>query len=277
MRYIAINLESLPSYHMSGKSVNELPLKHHRRILKDYELFFVTDGELWMEQNETICLKKGELLTHVKEELQWGTKATQTTFYWFHFDGEVQIFNSEEEAKACCERGEKWIFFADHFALKNLDRIILMLTELNHYGFEDKDGLVKSYLTGALLAEIASQYRQSFAPYAEDKRFAEILGWLSLHETEEISVTQLAERFAYNPKYLSMLFRKFTGKTAKAYVIEKKIGLAKRLLQSGTDSVKQVARAVGFSDEYYFMRIFKKEVGMTPKNYRKTFCGCQYS
>jgi len=277
MRYIAIHLEKLPQYHMSGKSVNETPLKHHKRILKDYELFFVTDGELWMEQQQTVCVKKGEVLLHVKDELQYGTKATKCDFYWFHFDGEVRIFEKEEDVRAFCGQGEKWIFFAEHFMPKNLDRLILMLTELNHYGFENNDDLVKECLTGALLAELACQYNQTFAPYAEDKRFAEILGWISLHYTEDISLTELAEHFAYNPKYLSALFKKFTGKTPKSYLIEKRIGLAKRLLQSGTDSIKQVARSVGFLDEYYFMRVFKKEVGMTPKNYRKTFCGCKYS
>lgn len=277
MRYFAINLERLPEYHMSGKSINEEPIKHHKRILRDFELFFVTDGELWMEQDENICVKNGEVLMHTKEQLQYGTKAARSVFYWFHFDGEVEIFQTEEAASEFCQKGEKWIFFAEHFAPKNVDRLILMLTELNHYNFEHKDRLVKEYLMGALLAELAAQYRQSFTPYAVDKRFAEILGWLSLHCNENFSLAELAERFSYNPKYLSVLFRKFTGMTAKEYLIQRRVNLAKRLLQSGTDSIKQVAHAVGFSDEYYFMRVFKKEVGMTPKSYRKTFCGCQYT
>ena len=153
---------------------------------------------------------------------------------------------------------------------KNQDRLILMLTELNHYGFENNDDLVKECLTGALLAELACQYRQTFAPYAEDKRFAEILGWMSLHCAESFSLSELAERFSYNPKYLSALFRKFTGKTAKECLMERRIDLAKRLLQSGTDSIKQVAHGVGFSDEYYFMRVFKKQTGMSPKAYRNS-------
>lgn len=277
MRYFAINLEKLPRYHMSGKAINDAPSKHCRRVLPDFELFFVTDGELWIEQRETACVKKGEVLLHVKNELQYGVKATRNVFYWFHFDGEVCVCETEEEARAICERGEKWIFFAERFSPKNEERLIVMLTELNHYGFESRDSLVQECLTGALLAELADQYRQTFAPYAEDKRFAEILGWVSLHYAEPFSLTELAERFSYNPKYLSALFKKFTGKTAKECLIERRINYAKKLLQSGTDSVKQVAHAAGFSDEYYFMRVFKKEVGMTPKNYRKTFCGCQYT
>lgn len=277
MRYYAINLNTLPKHHFSGKSVNETPMKHIRRTLRDFELFFVVDGTLWIEQGVEYGVQKGEVLLHAKGEEHGGTRYAPNAFYWFHFDGEVVICETEERAREICEQNEKWIFFAERFSLRNADRVALMLTELNHYHFEANDELVKDCLTAALLAELAGQYCQSFTPYAEDKRFAEIVGWLALHIKEDISIAAVAERFAYNPKYLAALFKKFTGRTAKEWITEKKIDLAKRLLTTGTDSVKQVAHAVGFADEYYFMRVFKRAVGMSPKNYRKTFCGCAYT
>lgn len=277
MRYYAINLNTLPKYHFSGKSVNETPMKHIRRTLRDFELFFVTDGTLWIEQELEYGVQKEEVLMHAKGEEQAGTKYESNAFYWFHFDGEVVICETEEVAREICRKNEKWIFFAETFALRNLDRVLFMLTELNHYRFEESDNLVKDCLTAALLAELANQYGQSFAPYAEDRRFAEIIGWLGLHATESVSLTEVAERFDYNPKYLSALFKKFTGGTAKEWLTNKRIALAKRLLTTGTESVKGVAFSVGFNDEYYFMRVFKKAVGMTPKNYRKAFCGCAYT
>ena len=277
MRYFAIGLETFPKYHFSGKSVNVEPMKHSRRTLRDFELFFVTDGTLWIEQGEEYGVQKGEVLMHAKGEEQAGTKYASNAFYWFHFDGEVEICETEERAREICEKNEKWIFFAETFALRNVDRVLFMLTELNHYRFEENDNLVKDCLTAALLSELANQYGQSFTPYAEDKRFAEIIGWLGLHATENVSLTEVAERFDYNPKYLSALFKKFTGGTAKEWLTNKRIALAKRLLTTGTESVKRVAFTVGFNDEYYFMRVFKKAVGMTPKKYRKAFCGCAYT
>lgn len=282
MRYFAILLDKSPQYHYSGKSVNEKPLKHVRRILHDYEIFFVTDGELNVEQEEDLCVKKGELLIHAKGFPQGGTKPTLCSFYWLHFDAEVQIFPTEQSARTFCEQAfleqnEKWIFFSEKFQPPTPERLIVRLSELNHYNFEEQETLTRNFLCGALLSEIATQYEKSFSPYAADKRFSEILGWISLHIKEDFSLKELAERFEYNPKYLSVLFQKFTGKTAKRYIVDKKIEMAKRLLALDNTPVKTIARNVGFSDEYYFMRVFKASTGMTPKNYRKTFSGCLYS
>ena len=203
--------------------------------------------------------------------------AAPCSFLWLHFDGEVEIFENESQAKEFCAQKEKWIFFAEHFLLPNPERLIVMLTQLNHYCFERERDLVKDHLTSALFAELSYQYQQTFSPYVEDKRFGEILGWLHLNFAKPFNLTFLANKFEYNPKYLSSLFKKFTGRTLKNYLTEQRINAAKQLLASGNESVKQVAYKVGFTDEYYFMRVFKAETGMTPKNYRKSFCGCTYT
>ncbi|MBO5223764.1 MAG: helix-turn-helix transcriptional regulator [Clostridia bacterium] len=276
MRYFAINLGSLVKYCFSGKSVNKEPMRHTRRVLADFEMFFVEDGELWMKQDSVYGVKKGEVLFHAKGEEQCGTRLNSNSFYWFHFDGEVKICETEEQARQVCQKGEKWIFFAEKFALQNTDRITIMLTELNHYRFEGNSELVKDHLSSALLAELARQYLL-FSPFVVHTRISQVVGWLYKHITEDISVVSIAERFSYNPKYFTALFKKYTGRTVKEWIIEKRISFSKRLLTNSTDSIKQIAHTVGFSDEYYFMRVFKQATGMTPKSYRKTFCACLYS
>ena len=218
MRYFAINLDSLPKYRYSGKSVNKEPMKHVRRLLTDFEMFFVEDGELWMKQKNIYGLKKGEVLFHAKGEEQCGVRLNSNIFYWLHFDGEVEICDSEEQARQICKRGEKWIFFAEKFSLPNADRITIMLTELNHYRFEGYSELVKDHLSAALLAEIAGQYSLTFSPFVDDKRFSQVIGWLNKHITDEISIASVAERFSYNPKYFTALFKRYTGRNAKEWI-----------------------------------------------------------
>ena len=277
MHYFAIHLQSPPEFHYSGKSVNKNPLKHLTRTLRDYELFFVTEGELNIEQEREFSVKSGQFLMQRKDAFQGGTKPTPCTFFWLHFDGEVKIFDNQADANRFCSENEKWIFFAEYFTPPNPDRLVVTLTQLNHYCFEKERELLKNHLTAVLLSEISYQYELAFSPYVEDKRFSEILGWVRLHFNEPFSLVELAEAFEYNPKYLSTLFRKFTGTTLKAYLTEKRMNAAKQLLTSGNESVKQVAYKVGFEDEYYFMRVFKSATGMTPKQYRNTFCGCNYT
>lgn len=277
MRYFAVGLNEKLTFHCSGKSVNSEPLCHIARTLSDYELFFGIDGALNIQQKDEFCVKKGHVLTHSKGLFQTGTKAEPCTFYWLHFDGEVEIYETEAQAKSACEDRDRWIFFAEHFVLSNLERVLPILTELNHRCFEREGKLVRDALLCALLAELADQYARKIIQYAEDKRFAEILAWIRLYYHKEFTISGLADRFSYNPKYLLTLFKKYTGQTVKEYITRIRLEAAKGLLVQGGASVKTVAMSVGFADEYYFMRVFKKDVGLTPSEYRKLFSGCHYT
>ena len=277
MRYFAVALNEKLCFHVSGKSVNSEPLCHVARTLSNYELFFGLDGELNISQNEEVCVKKGNVLMHTKGEFQTGTKAAPCSFYFLHFDGDVEVYESEEQAKLACHDRDRWIFFADFFILSNLERVLPILTELNHRCFEREGELVRDALLCALLAELADQYARKIIQYAEDKRFAEILAWIRLYYHKEFTVSELADRFSYNPKYLSVLFKKYTGQTVKGYITRIRLDAAKGLLVQGSASVKMVATSVGFADEYYFMRAFKKDVGLTPSEYRKIFSRCHYT
>lgn len=276
MKYICINLDKTPEYNYSGVSLNPNGMQHSERVLTDYELFLVTDGVLNLSHPDNFAVKKGEVLLSTAGVVQKGTAFTQNSFYWFHFNTEVNIFNDIDSAKAFCLENSKWIFFAEHFSLIDMDKVLVMLTELNHFKFEVDATHVKNYLSGAVLSEIARQYK-SVSLKIPDKRFYEILGYISLHLTEDISCKDLAERFSYNVKYLTKLFKKFTGGGVVDYINGKRIEVAKGMLVSTNYSVKQVAKEIGFLDEYYFMRVFKKYTGMTPSSYRNAFSATIYT
>lgn len=277
MRYFLINLEYNFNYNFSGRSINVKPMKHLSRTLKDYELFFVTNGKLYIKQGQEYCVEKGEILINKKGEHHEGSKYSENEFYWVHFDGEVIVSEDYEYVKSFASENKKWIFFAEKFALKEPSRVSVMISLLNHYTFEKGNVIVKNYLAKALLSEIANQYGEVVSSISSEKRMDEILAFIMLNVNKELSVSYLAEKFSYNPKYLSLLFKKHVGMTAHAYIMDKKIDYAKYLLVSTTESVKTIAKETGFNDEYYFMRAFKKIVGITPKNYRKTYSGCNYS
>ena len=68
-----------------------------------------------------------------------------------------------------------------------------------------------------------------------------------------------------------MLFKKETGYTLIQYLNRTRIEVAKRLSETDGITVKETAYSSGFSDEKYFMRMFKKQEGMTPLEYREAF------
>lgn len=82
-----------------------------------------------------------------------------------------------------------------------------------------------------------------------------------------LSVGTIADELGYNAKYLSHLFKKKTNKSYTEYLRYIRIKYAVTLFDNGIDSVKNVALLSGFSDPLYFSTVFKRSVGMSPKEY----------
>ncbi len=85
----------------------------------------------------------------------------------------------------------------------------------------------------------------------------------------DLSLKRFANELFLNTSYLSSLFKKETGITLTDYVNQHRINFAKRLLKSTTLSIQAVATAVGISDIHYFTRLFRRETGYSPREYRK--------
>lgn len=86
--------------------------------------------------------------------------------------------------------------------------------------------------------------------------------------TENLSLKALARELNVNASYLSTLFRKETGMSLTEYVNHCRITQAKRLLLGSDLPIKDIALQCGLSDMYYFSRLFKRMVGISPRSYR---------
>ena len=92
---------------------------------------------------------------------------------------------------------------------------------------------------------------------------------LHLHYTEPVTVELIAREIQLNPVYCGALFSKETGQTILQYTNQLRITKAKELLHFTNDPVSEIAAEVGIEDLYYFSRLFKKLVGISPSEYRK--------
>ena len=85
----------------------------------------------------------------------------------------------------------------------------------------------------------------------------------------QISLTELSKDTGYTVPHLINKFKDTYGVTPKAYLSKIRLEKAKELLLSTDMLSREVAFLVGFSDELYFIRFFKKHVGLTPSQFRK--------
>ncbi|MDY0042085.1 MAG: PocR ligand-binding domain-containing protein [Desulforhabdus sp.] len=86
---------------------------------------------------------------------------------------------------------------------------------------------------------------------------------------QEISLRGLADAVGMNPYYLSHLFRKEMGTSFQQYLTSVRISIAKSLLQQTDKSMIDICLEVGYQDPSYFAKIFKRNEGVQPTEYRK--------
>ena len=92
--------------------------------------------------------------------------------------------------------------------------------------------------------------------------------YITEHYCEGVTLRQVAENCHVNTSYLGQIFRKETGSAFTDYVNALRIQEARRLLADPTLKVYEIAERVGFTDYHYFLKIFKKVTGKSPKDVR---------
>jgi AraC-like DNA-binding protein len=102
------------------------------------------------------------------------------------------------------------------------------------------------------------------APYPAPIR--RCVSYISRNLHDKISLASLAAESGLSPDYLSALFKKKLGLTIGAYIMKQKLAEARALLREG-DVPRRVAFTLGFCSQSYFIRCFKRESGLTPRQY----------
>lgn len=128
---------------------------------------------------------------------------------------------------------------------------------------------LKGYIT-VLLIHIFRKMEKGNILGKEKKIPAEILEYLDNNYNEKITVNTLAERCFYNPSYFSRIFTETYGMSITDYVLEKRFEKACNLLLSTDMTVEKIAAESGFRDSGAIFKYFKKRLGITPAEYRKS-------
>ena len=119
-----------------------------------------------------------------------------------------------------------------------------------------------------LLVELGRQSRQqkTFGPspvMPQNERIREILQYIDANLTEEIDIGELAQRFYISKYHMMRLFRRETGTTIHLYITQKRLILARSLMDSGMRSTEACYRC-GFHSYSSFTRAYSKHFGTTP-------------
>lgn len=105
---------------------------------------------------------------------------------------------------------------------------------------------------------------------ADSRIILEIRNYLDQNYQQDMTLQHIAERFYISRENVSRKFKQVTGENLSDYLTSLRVDKAKVLLQNTSMRLTQISELVGYEDEKYFSRVFKKVTGQTPREYRNT-------
>jgi len=162
--------------------------------------------------------------------------------------------------------------------LNRIDQIFSLIKD----GLSNSDDLFRKEkllnLVAVFYIEILNAYAQS-NPIAKKLCKSDGLNWknkickdffvlVKQYSREERQLKFYADKLCVSPKHLSFLIKNATGLPANKWITDAVIHDAKHLLQNSGNSVKEIAYILNFSNQSFFGKYFKREVGISPSDYQ---------
>ncbi|MHA6481974.1 helix-turn-helix domain-containing protein [Paenibacillus sp. strain BS8-2] len=172
----------------------------------------------------------------------------------------------------------------DHFPILQEPRDSICHTSASQYNYANQRfGLLmqqwignlpyyKPYVIGLtmeLLALACRDFEQMKVPTMKSAHVRELQQYMIEHYSEQIRLEQLAEQIGRTPNYVSTIFREVVGITPIDYMHQVRIANAKDMLTYGDMTIAVIADRLGYCDQSYFNRMFKRWAGQSPSSFYK--------
>ncbi len=221
------------------------------RPISYYELTLVLDGEMEYRINDTrVMLFSGDaVFVRVGEQRMRPQSEAEVDYVSFNFycDGDLPLLPVHLKKAVGAEI-----------------RLLLAACDAIAQHTREENNRRRSHILKAILCLLGERSGVSYSPLTES-----ILLYLHKNLSAKVTLGALGEALHFSPVYCDTVFKRETGKSIIAYLLDERMEEAKRLLQEGTMSPQALAAAVGFEDYNYFARCFKKRVGYSPLHYRR--------
>ncbi|WP_346847169.1 AraC family transcriptional regulator [uncultured Clostridium sp.] len=183
-------------------------------------------------------------------------------------DEEFEYMNIYYMADKCI-KPDSYMNSTFEFDVINYDEILKSLYEL-------KEISSKQQLTSKVNLQIQTSLflRELFTDHNYKKGLSEkdftidVSEFISQNYMEEITLGTLSEKYGEKANRISYLFNKYLNIRPIDYLIQCRMTAAFKLLNEGF-TVKEVSKKIGYNDEFYFSRLFKKNFGVTPSKLKK--------
>lgn len=258
-----LTVGSCGTYRLTGQ-LNDIPV-HWPKGRLDYQLLYVAAGRarFFFGREETVVEAGSMVLYSPLEEQRYIFRtADRPEVFWVHFSGSdvkdiLHCYRMTNRQHVYCTgtRSEfRWIF----------QRMMLEL-QLCKPMYEE---MVSSLLNDLLLLICRQLERR---PDTVQDMMVEAIAYFSEHYNRDINISDYARAHHISTNHFIRSLKQYIGMTPKQYIASIRMTNARVLLENSSYSIAQIAAFVGYGDPLYFGRLFKRETGMTPSQYRRQF------
>lgn len=137
------------------------------------------------------------------------------------------------------------------------------------YGFSQLEDLAYSFEEAKRAFEF-NDFRtiHQLSESDDSRRMQDMIAYVNNHFTEEVSLDIMARRFFLSREHISRRFKQEMGTTISDYLAHLRVEQAKKWLCETDEKMFSIATKLGYQDEKYFSKLFKRMAGMTPMEYR---------
>ena len=240
--------------------------KHHNRSrkngIKEYIFLYCLEGEGWIKINgKTITLTPNTAFIIPKNTgHKYGSSLKDAwSIYWIHFSGNYAT-TLYKRFSTSGDEDTKIAF--DENRITQLNEIIKLLeSDLSDEKIELTHFRLISFLSSLC-------YTNTLDNNIDDKISLSI-SFMKAHLNEILTIEILANQACYSISRYSELFKQKTGYSPIQFFNRLKIQKSCEYLYFTNLNIKEICKEVGIDDPYYFSRAFKKQIGVSPMQYKK--------
>ena len=236
----------------------------HRQS-EDYILHYVTAGS-GRFNGKRVSAGEGFLVVPGVPHCMESDSYDPWHFMWVCFRGS----DAKTQMKQVGLDGEH-CYFSFGFA----DRLEALFDDVIYREHNDCD--LNTYMQGIfyiILSYHKKQYRDDCRSRGGSVGYAAAaMQYVDTHYREELRVDEIAETLHISRKYLCAVLKKEIGMSTKEYLLRRRVAVAAELLTHTSMTVSEIAKEVGYADYTQLSRLFRKQMGVSPQQFRRYSMG----
>lgn len=214
--------------------------------------FFLNDIKIKNVKNKLIILAPGT-------KHSYGHNLNNWNHSWLHFSGDFVRHLIEKSGFTVGK-------FLDIGGAEYFEKLIAEIHMEIYYYSPPKLEIIKNELSNFFIRIKRRLKLNTIQEIPQD--FQRIRQDLDILYSNKFTVSELAHRLGYSVPYFCNKFKHYFHVSPIDYLINKRIEIAKYFLVSTDLQISDISERVGYEDFYYFSKIFKKRVGVSPRSYR---------